>query len=198
MTAVSKIQFVKPKKRKIMPIFTHTKRLTIRAFLEADLNAFVAMRSDLEVARYQSWSSFGLAEGYVFIIDLQQAKPGEPDSWYQFAVALRESDELIGDCALFTSEDGRFGELGYTFARAYQGQGYATEAVTAVLDYTFAKLGLQQITAITDGRNAPSIALLNRLGFLLDRRETAWFKGEWAEEYYFVMSKQAWQQRGNK
>lgn len=176
-------------------IFMMTERLWLRPFTQADLQPFVAMRRDPEIARYQSWSDFTEADGYVLILDMQQLQPGMLGEWYQFAVVLGDSNTFIGDCALYTGEDGCCGEIGYTFARAYQRKGYATEAVTAVLDYAFDTLQLQQITATVDGRNTPSIKLLQRLGFRYVKQEAIWFKGERVVENDYQLAKENWETR---
>ena len=174
-------------------IFMETARLWLRPFTQADLHPFVAMRSNLDVARYQSWSDFTEADGYLFILDMEQTQPGTPGEWYQFAVALRDANTFIGDCALYTGEDSHSGEIGYTFAPAYQGQGYATEAVTAVLDHAFTTLQLQQISAVTDSRNSASIKLLQHLGFQLEKQEAVWFKGERIMENYYLLARENWE-----
>ena len=90
--------------------------------------------------------------------------------------------------------DARQAEIGFTLSRAYQGQGYATEAVSRLLDYAFGEMGLHRVVAITDQRNEPSFGLLERLGM---RREgsfvrNAWFKGEWASEYLYAVLGEEW------
>jgi RimJ/RimL family protein N-acetyltransferase len=174
-------------------IFMETARLWLRPFTQADLHPFVAMRGNPDIARYQSWSDFTEADGYLFILDMAQTQPGTPGEWYQFAVALRDTNTFIGDCALYMAEDGRSGEIGYTFAPAYQRQGYATEAVSAVLDYAFTTLQLQQIRAVTDSRNSASIKLLQRLGFQLEKQEATWFKEERVVENYYVLARENWE-----
>jgi hypothetical protein len=47
--------------------FFETSRLIARRFTLHDLNAFVAMRADSEVARFQSWESFGEDDGRAFL-----------------------------------------------------------------------------------------------------------------------------------
>ena len=166
-------------------IFIETERLWLRPFTPADLHPFTTMRSDPHIARYQSWSNFTEADGYLFILDMQEAQPGTPGEWYQFAVALRSTNQFIGDCALYTTSDGRSGEIGYTFAPAYQGQGYATEALTALLHYASHTLHLYHFTAITDSRNTASISLLKRLHFQYFQEKASWFKEEWTTEYHY-------------
>ncbi len=160
-----------------------TGRLVIRPFQPKDLDAFAAYRSDPEVARYQSWDVYELAQAGSFVAEMATLHPGVPGQWYQFAVADRSSDELSGDTAVCVEvADPSRAELGFTFAPAYQGRGYATEAVRATVDYAFERLGVDVVVAVTDARNAPSIALLERLGMTHESTAHVEFKGEWCDE----------------
>jgi len=155
---------------------------------------FLAYRNDPEVARYQSWESCGEQEALDFIREMRSAEPGTPGEWFQFAVELKETGQLIGDCGLKTEEDGRQAEIGFTLSREHQSKGYASEAVSRVLDYAFGELNLHRVVAITDQENEPSVALLERLGM---RREgsfsrNAWFKGHWASEYLYAILRDQW------
>ena len=60
-------------------------------------------------------------------------------------------------------------DLGYAFLPAYWGQGYASEAALAVLDYARRVLGLVRLVAIVSIDNDRSIKLLERLGFQFER-----------------------------
>jgi RimJ/RimL family protein N-acetyltransferase len=149
------------------------------------------------VAIYQSWDSYDEREALDFIRAMRSAEPGSPGEWFQFAVVLKGTGQLIGDCGLKTEEDGRQAEIGVTFAREHQGKGYAFEAVSRLLDYAFSNLGVQRVVAIADQQNAPSVALLERLGM---RREgsfirNVWFKGHWASEYLYAILKEEWLRR---
>jgi hypothetical protein len=57
------------------------------------------------------------------------AHPDTPGEWFQFAVTLRATGQLIGDCAAMPrADDPSQCEIGFTIAPGYQGRGYATEA----------------------------------------------------------------------
>ncbi|HYL58536.1 MAG TPA: GNAT family N-acetyltransferase [Candidatus Acidoferrales bacterium] len=173
-------------------------RLLIRRFRESDLASFMAYRNDPEVARYQSWESITRIEARKFIAQQIRNRPGVPGRWFQFAVELKDGGALAGDCALHVMKSApRIAELGYSFARAYQHRGFATEAARAVVDYAFETLHLNRVIATTDCRNAPSVALLERLGM---RREghfiqNAWFKGAWCDEYQYAIVRDEWARR---
>jgi RimJ/RimL family protein N-acetyltransferase len=113
------------------------------------------------------------------IEELKLEQPGTPGEWLQFAIESKETGALVGDCALKVEEDGRQAEVGFTLSHEHQGKGYASEAVSRLLDYAFGQLDLHGVYAITDQENAPSMALLERLGMRREDGfvENAWFKG---------------------
>jgi aminoglycoside 6'-N-acetyltransferase len=163
-----------------------TDRLVIRPFRLEDVDAFVAYRSDPDVARYQSWDVFERAQAESFIAGMATLHPGVPGRWFQFAVADRSTDVLLRDTALCVDvEDPSHAELGYTFARSHRGNGYATEAVRATIGYAFERLGVDVVVAVTDARNAASIALLHRIGMTHVSTEFVEFKGEWCHEFTY-------------
>ena len=142
-----------------------TERLTVRRFQMSDLDAFVAIRNDPEVARYQSWSALNLAAAQVFIAAMSSAEPGVAGAWFQFALAEKSTNQFIGDCALhIKADEPRHAEIGFTLARQAHGQGLATEALTALFDYLFQTHKLLRLIAICDVRNRGSIALLEQIG----------------------------------
>jgi RimJ/RimL family protein N-acetyltransferase len=92
-----------------------------------------------------------------------------PGEWFQFAVESKETGDLVGDCAMqVDGQEPYLAEIGFTLAREHQGKGFASEAVSRLLDYAFDDLGLHRVAAIADCRNKPSRALLERVGM---RRE---------------------------
>ena len=78
-------------------------------------------------------------------------------------------------------------ELGFTLSPAYQGQGYATEAVRGLLDHLFVDWNLHRVSAECDARNTASARLLKRVGFKQEglRLSNTWFKGEWTDDLLF-------------
>lgn len=166
-------------------------RLLLRRFRPADLPAFVAYRSDPAVARYQTWSApFPAEAAERMFAELSEAHPDTSGEWFQFAVALHGSGELIGDCgAHVRSDDPRQVEIGFTFAPASQGHGYATEAVRRLFEYLFVERGKHRVTAACDDRNLRSAALLRRVGMRREGLavESVWSKGEWTNDEQYAL-----------
>ncbi|MBI1729657.1 GNAT family N-acetyltransferase [Candidatus Acetothermia bacterium] len=172
-----------------------TDRIRLRRFSKSDLKEFVAYRADPEVAKYQSWSHFTSADGLAFIQEQANQDIDKPGTWFQIALELRSTRELIGDCAVHTlANDPRQVEIGFTQARAHQGQGYAEEAVRRLLDFLFRDLKKHRVIAIVDIENSSAIRLLDRLGFRREAHfvQNIWFKGRWGSEYQFALLHEEW------
>jgi RimJ/RimL family protein N-acetyltransferase len=166
-----------------------TQRLTLRRFREADLDAFVAYRSDPDTARYQGWDSpYPVEHGRSFLAEMAALDPGAPGQWFQFAVEERTSGALVGDCALHCdAEDPTTAWLGFTVAPEHRGRGYATEAVRGLVLYACERLDACRVLATVDARNAPSIALLERVGFRRTATNETVFKGAPCQEHTYAL-----------
>ncbi|TVQ31941.1 MAG: N-acetyltransferase [Phycisphaeraceae bacterium] len=82
----------------------------------------------------------------------------------EFAITDRESGELIGSIGLRISREHAHAELGYWIGVPHWGNGYATEAGRAVIDYGFRELSLRRIHAHHAPRNPASGRVLEKLG----------------------------------
>jgi len=170
----------------LMDLPIHTARLVLRRFAPADLEAFQAYRSDPVLARYQEWTPLPADQAMAFLTEQAQRVLGVVGEWLQVAVTRRDTGELVGDLGLcVVDQDHGVVELGFTVARCAQGCGYATEAVSSALTALW-KAQIRSVLAVTDTRNAPSVALLRRLGFTLERTATTLFRGEDCHEHTFV------------
>ena len=173
----------------------HTSRLVLRRFTDADVQPFQAYRNDPAVARYQSWEVCALAEATEFIRRHQSQEAGVPGQWFQIATALKTTSMLIGDCAFKVhTQDPRQATIGVTLARQNQGQGFATEALSCLLNALFEHLNLHRVVADTDVENTASWTLLERLGLRREAhlRQSLWFKGRWADEYLYAILSEEW------
>jgi aminoglycoside 6'-N-acetyltransferase len=171
-------------------------RVALRRFRPGDAGAFARYRSVPEVARYQNWDApYPAAAGEDFVREMMTRHPDTPGEWFQFAVVLRATGELIGDCAAGPHDgDARQAEIGFTIAPRHQGRGFATEAVRLLLDYLFGSRGKHRVVAYCDARNAASAGVLERLGMRLEGhlRESTWAKGEWSDDLAYAVLDHEW------
>ena len=178
-----------------------TERLRLRPFQVDDLEAFVAYRSDPEVARYQSWdASYSMTDAQSFLTSQRQLELGQPGEWLQLAIVDRRTGSLCGDCGVRVEIDPpATAEVGVTLAPSRQNEGLATEALAAVVTALFEQQGMHRVFAEADDRNAPVKRLLERLDFRCEARlvEADWFKGEWSTLCVYAILDREWQARGN-
>jgi len=97
-------------------------QLVLRRFSGPDVPAFLAYRNDSEVARFQGWEVFSLAEATAFVMRQEMQEIGSPGLWLQIAIALKQTGQLVGDCALkLETTDPRQATIGFTLCRSFQG-----------------------------------------------------------------------------
>ncbi len=162
------------------------------------MEPFFAYRNDPVVARFQSWESCNLAEARAFAARQEIQKIVVPGQWLQIGIALKQEGKLIGDCALKVhAPDARQATLGITLSRPYQGQGYGTEALSALLNFLFMRMGLHRVQADTDPENTPAWKLLERLSMRREAHhlQSLWFKGRWADEFVYAILRSEWLER---
>jgi RimJ/RimL family protein N-acetyltransferase len=173
----------------------HLPRLVLRRFREEDAGAFLGYRNDPEVIRYQNWTGCTAAEAAEFIRRQQVQEAGVPGEWLQIAIALKATNELIGDCGVrVQAADARQATIGVSLARAWQGRGFAVEALSALFDYLFGPLALHRVAVDTDAENTAMQKLAVRLGMRQEAhlKQSLWFKGRWADEYFYAMLREEW------
>jgi len=150
------------------PIELSTPRLTLRWMNQDDAEAHFAVFSDPEVVRYLGRGPWTDPAQAVEAIGKTLANYASGEG-LRMGITLRDGGRLIGDASLFHFDDAnRRCEIGYSLARAHWGQGYASEALEALLGYGFETLGLNRVEADIDPLNAGSGRVLEKLGF---RRE---------------------------
>ncbi len=121
------------------------------------------MRADPLTRRYQCFARhYGALEALAAFRQMQSWTPGS-GAWVNLCIAERRSDTCLGDIALRVQ--GRSALLGVTLLRRVWGQGYAREALAALLDWLTAR-GVAEVEAEIDSRNDRSLALfVQALGF---------------------------------
>jgi ribosomal-protein-alanine N-acetyltransferase len=152
-----------------MASFAHliltTSRLRLRPLHAGDEKALFAIFSDPRVMTYWShvpWTSVEPAQQMIAADALSM----DAGTHVRLGIEIRAARSMVGTCSLFNlNAQCRRAELGYALGADAWGQGLMHEALTALLDHAFGKLGLNRIEADVDPRNRRSTRTLERLGF---------------------------------
>ncbi|MGF6474575.1 ribosomal-protein-alanine N-acetyltransferase [Pantoea dispersa] len=145
--------------KKVFMIFTTTPRLIIRTFEDKDAPALFDYLSLPRTPCFQEEKLDSLAEAS------EEVNRRSSDT-SQFAVCLKETDELIGHLFADNSEevDTNTWSVGWHFNKRYEGKGYATESVAALFQYLFSDKEARRLYAYVEDYNLASQKLCARLG----------------------------------
>lgn len=139
-----------------------TERLYLRELEQSDFSALCRILQD-EQAMYAYEGAFTDAEVQDWL-DRQLARY-EKYGFGLWAVILKETEELIGQCGLTMQpwKDGEVLEIGYLFRRDCWHKGYATEAAIGCKKYAFETLHAGEVCSIIRDTNTASqnVALRN-------------------------------------
>ena len=160
-------------------IFLKTQRLVLRNVTAKDAPIIFDYRNNEICARYQR----GQTKDYEGICALVKKRENDCmgiDAPYFIAVALKETDALIGEIVVMPNE--KTFSLGYTFHYAHHRKGYAFEALSALTELLHTQHPDWEFISFTDPANEPSMALLKKLGYrdmgYLPHRDSQVF-GKW-------------------
>jgi len=173
-----------------------TERLQLRSFQKTDLDAMMSYHALPDVQRYLDWKARDRVEVKAALDAMvKQNRLTRPGDIMHFAVTRKSDNLLIGQISLrWTDATAGQAELRFVFSPFHRKQGYATEAVQAVMDFGFDSFRLHRIFARCAGKNQPSARLLKGIGMRLEAhyREHALFQGEWDEEMHFAILDREW------
>ena len=173
-----------------------TERLALRPFRDDDLDAFHDIQRRPDVVRYLYWEPRSRAEAKEMLgRRMQQAAIEREGNGLHLAADLRTGAPMIGHFSLlFSSLEHRQGEIGFVVHPDHHGHGYALEGAREMLRLGFEELGLHRIIGQCDARNVASAGLMERLGMRREAhsRQSVWFKGRWADEYFYAITREEW------
>ena len=149
-----------------------TERLLLRRLTQGDAAALHRCTSDPAVMRY--WhpgpdADVAATEARIAEIEAHWREHGFGD----YGVLARDSSELVGFAGLHHIAGMAEVNVGYALLPARWRRGLGTELCAMLLAHGFSDLGLPEIVAVIDRRNAASVALAERSG-LRFRREGTW------------------------
>jgi [ribosomal protein S5]-alanine N-acetyltransferase len=144
-----------------------TERLYLREFIHEDASDLLALNNDKEVIKYTGDKPFkDLRDAqdfikdykYTFIHSNQQRRIG------RWAMIRKADNAFIGWCGLKYLDTLKETDLGFRLDQKFWGQGYATEAAIACINFGFQELKLSEIVGRAMKENLASIRVLEKCG----------------------------------
>lgn len=135
-----------------------SERCYIRPFIESDLDAFITYRNNPEWMEFQYFKGLAREEYEEILLREPSVEKGA-----QLAIIHKADETLIGD--VFVKKEAGACWIGYTINPVFKRQGYAYEAVQAMLHWIQQSYPGLKIKAGTSPENLASIQLLKKLQF---------------------------------
>ncbi len=178
-----------------------TQRLLLRPVRSSDSAALVQRRNHAEVAAMQDWPMPYSTQAAEQVITALAAMDGPQDNqWWMLSIADSQDTVVYGDLALRLEWGGRTAVVGYTLAREHWGNGYATEALNALIDRLFEGEKVTRIGATLHPQNLRSAKVLERCGFDFEghTRNSFWSDDENSDDWLYGLTpaiRQDWNNR---
>src|SRR5262249_40432903 len=138
-----------------------TERLVLRPLRLEDAADIQRMAGQWEVARYTANSPHpyeaGMAEAWI--------KSHDGDFEIVFAIERRGDGAFVGCIGVEPDTETREAEFGYWIGMPYWGAGYATEALSVLVDHVFATFAVDRVRAAAMPENRASIRVQEKVGF---------------------------------
>lgn len=153
-----------------------TERLYLRRMNQGDFDALCGILKD-EETMYAYEGAFCDEEVQEWLE--RQLSRYEKWGFGLWAVILKETDDMIGQCGLTMQpwKDTEVLEIGYLFNRAYWHRGYASEAAVACKNYAFDRLKAKEVCSIIRDTNQASQRVAVRNGMTPADTWTKRYKG---------------------
>lgn len=160
-----------------------TERLVLRLPEPGDRDAYAEIFGDAEVMRFLGTGRTVAPEDVPRSIE-RMLRHWDRHGVGLFSVVRKEDDRLIGRTGYLLWDATRWVsamheelegdldlEIGWTYARAFWNQGYATEAAIACRDHAFGELGREKIISLIAPENLASIRVAEKIGETLERQD---------------------------
>jgi ribosomal-protein-alanine N-acetyltransferase len=170
-----------------------SERLILRRFTDADIPDLLAFVSHPSVANEVEEMGTTEYEIKKYIKMQNSFQPFEKHKVFELGIERKEDKKLIGLVTMIIKHHSK-GELGFGLGIDYRGQGYATEAAKALIDYGFSELKLHRVQAIASSGNPASCLVIERLGMRLEGRlrEANFRDGKWCDLLDYGILENEW------
>jgi len=172
-----------------IPLPITTPRLVLRRLAGSDWQDLLELMSDEEFFRYRDGAPLD-EDGVLHWLESDaHVKLTTPDQPFHLGIQVQAGGKLIGYLSLSFTDPQRL-QVAFSIGlnRNFHRQGFALEALAAMLGFCFAGLKLHRVAGWCDNRNAAACRLLEKVGL---RREgeflkNRWVHGEWTNSVWYA------------
>ena len=172
-----------------IPLPITTPRLVLRRLAASDWKDLLELMSDEEFFRYQDGTPLDEDGVLRWLESDAHVKLTTPDQAFFLGIQVQDGGKLIGYLSLSFTDPQR---LQVTFSiglnRNSHRQGFAQEAVEALLSFCFEGLKLHRVAGWCDSRNTAACRLLEKVGFRKEGEfvKNRWVHGEWTNSIWYA------------
>lgn len=145
-------------------VILETPRLIIRELTKDDCSNLTSILGDPEIMKFSVSGKMAQSKIEKFITNaLKSYKDNKYGLW---ALTTKLDKEVIGIFGLIKQPVGEahITEISYRLKKIHHGKGYATEAVSYIIDYANHNLGIRELVAFIEPENTPSIIVAEKNG----------------------------------
>ena len=167
----------------------------LRELTDADAPALFAIHGDRAAMRYFGADALTKPEQAGELIGKFAAWRKAPNPGVRWAIERKSDGALLGTCGVFAwNRDWHKCATGYELAASAWGQGFMREALASAFAWAFATMDLNRIEAQVHPDNAPSLKLLERLGFRAEGllREVGRWNGQFHDLVQLGLLRRDW------
>jgi len=170
-----------------------TGRLTLRPMRMTDAAALLPTFTDGEAMQFWSHGPISSLRDMQGII----ARNLPPQNRAEGSFAITHGDDRAIGCLNFYNERDAMSGMGYILERAAWGKGFVAEAVGGALQHGFTRLKLHRIWLEIDPRNAASVRVAEKCGFMREgfARKSYYLNGEYLDSVFYAMLADDWATR---
>ncbi len=189
----------------VQSIYIETPRVIVRRFEERDVADVIeySRHDEDDAARRRNIGWEPNADSVLkWWTPMMTLTLDEATAWLSLVIEVKARERVVGNVGFNTQKisEQRQGMIGWTLGKAFEGNGYATEAVSALIDYLFSVGEFHRVYAKTSPNNRKSWRLMERLGM---RREAHFIKNcfhddVWVDEYLYAILAEEWRERNRR
>ncbi len=161
----------------------HTERLTLRRADATDIPQLYRLRSDEQIMKYIPRPVATSPDEIAEFLRLTDEKIAS-NKMINWKISIKGDPTLIGTIGFYYIKPEHYrAEIGYMLLPEFQGKGYVSEAIAAVVNYGFEAMGLHSIEALVDPENIASRAVLKKCGFVREAyfKENEFYNGKFLD-----------------